>query len=84
MRSAREMFGDLGYEEVEVDSDNPKQYIRFTKSGGPVDISIDFDVKYKQISAYEFDWYYHDTCSYAVDIQEHKAINQMCKELGWL
>lgn len=70
MSKADEMFENLGYtKEVR------KKHIRyFIKNGFLLpDSEISFDRNYKWVSA-----------NFNLDMQELQAINQKCKELGWI
>lgn len=78
-KSAREMFEELGYKKFEND-----YWIYFSKETNgayPVD-RIYFIKNTKEIKAETFT--YDKTLTKNVTIPELKAINQMCKELGWL
>lgn len=74
-KSAREMFEELGYEKkqkIEIDRIGHKHICFRNKNNKFTTIHFDIDTK-------EFGkgWDY-------ITIPELKAINQMCKELGWL
>ena len=69
MRSAREMFEELGYKLVTDRND----YIQFG-----IEVGFSFCTPEKEFAAfvgYE---------SKNITMEEHKAINKMIEELGWL
>lgn len=72
MSKADKMFEKLGYD---VMSENDEK-IKYQDSGNE-DIYIDFDKKYKVISGCP-------TYDYFLDMDILQAINQKCKEMGWL
>ena len=69
MKSAREMFEELGY----VKSVTRDDGFYYTNFRGEWDINIKFDTNLKGI------W-----VSHIVSMEVLQAINQMCKELGWV
>ena len=72
--SAKEMFGELGYHFVQgMDC----IYYETTKNFDPYVIifNVDKTIVKKRFYSYEFEY---------ITYAELKAINQQCKELGWL
>lgn len=74
MKSARELFEELGYELVSQDS----TIIRYQKN---FDI-IEFYLSDNSIGVYD-DWYYEQTYN-EITMNELQAINKQVEELGWL
>lgn len=72
MSEADKMFKELGYDEK---TENEEK-IRYQDSGNE-DIYIKFIKKYKVIDGCP-------TYDYFLDMQILQAINEKCKELGWL
>lgn len=72
MKTAREMFEDLGYE-LKV---NDEYAIVFERKKG--DEIIEFNKKIETYYAQE----YHEPMD--IDVKTHKAIYTQMKELGWL
>lgn len=72
MSEADKMFKELGYDEITEDD----EYIKYQDSGNE-DLNIIFDKKYKVVCGFP-------TYDYFLDMEILKAINQKCKELGWL
>lgn len=69
--TAKEMFEEIGYEIIQSDEN------KINYSNG--NFYIEFDLKYRE----------YMSCSYNDDLlpitlEEHKAITQQMKELGWL
>lgn len=78
-KSAREMFEELGYEEFYDDEEYKEEHIQFIQDG----IFICFHKNEKRVETWELDDYF-DIYNHLISPQELQAINQMCKELGWL
>ena len=74
MKTAKEMFEDMGYELVSQDL----TIIRYEKD---FDI-IKFNLSDNTIEGYD-DWYYEKPFN-QIDMKELKAINKQVEELGWL
>lgn len=74
MKTAKEMFEELGYELVSQDS----TIIRYEKD---FDI-IKFNLSDNTIEVYD-DWYYEKPFN-QINMKELKAINKQCQELRWL
>lgn len=71
--SAKEMFEELGYECLETEY-NIYYYLEFRDYGDDTfDLGIKFDFSNQEIF-----------CELDIDIPLLKAINQQCKELGWI
>lgn len=71
MSKADKMFEELGYikQEKEWEEDEQVHYITYISNDTLIEFSL--DSKYINITS-------------IVNMQELKAINQKCKELGWL
>jgi hypothetical protein len=67
--SAKEMFEALGYRYMKTLSDEKHIWYRNSRTKS----EIVFNLTFKSISN-----------DYAIQLDELKAINQQCKELGWL
>lgn len=78
MKTADEMFEELGYEIVE----DLEERIMYSIIGEVVQHTITFDYKTKRFVAYAT---INGECPLMryVNMQEIKAINQKVKELGW-
>ena len=80
IKTAKEMFEELGYSyEYEYDDlIECKKYFTKTK----VTMVIQFDIEYKEyiIKLKNAPM----TISASIDLEEHKAIQQQMKELGWI
>lgn len=74
MKSARELFEELGYDLVRED----KEYLKYQKHQG---YTIEFDLL--EQTFYAYDDYMQYSCI-DINIKELQAINQMVNELGWL
>ncbi len=73
MSKTDEMFEELGYE---IDSTYEiKGHLHYCKEN----IKIDFDLERKNFYKYNLSGYRS-----SISMQELQAINQKCKELGWL
>lgn len=80
MKTAREMFEELGYtfhEDLGFDE------LEFRKDVEP-EIIISFDLSNKTVAVYDWGDYIDGFGTYYMSMQELHAINQMCRELGWL
>lgn len=66
--NAEEMFEKLGYKKEDFSSSG---YIYYERAEN--DEYFSFDLISKEISAY----------SYSITIEELRAINKQCEELGW-
>lgn len=75
---AQKMFEELGYKKVDR-YENKVSYERITPAGD--EEAIDFPINQGKYPT--FARFYNGKCSY-VFVRELKAINQQCKELGWL
>ena len=82
MKTAKELFEELGYEAT-TDNDEYKifnrddKYIEITKCNSKVDDNVYIDV-------YVYDYVKEERKFTCIDGKELQAINQMCRELGWL
>ena len=85
MSKADKLFEDLGYEKRADRDDCPNYttYIKYNK-GCSSGITISFSLDYKTICADTFDEDYEINVAHCITPLELKAINQKCKELGWL
>lgn len=75
MKTADEIFEELGYKILFKDKD----IIQYEFEGVYTDNEIKFDLKGKTILKE-----YSTGESQEITIQELQAINQKCKELGWI
>ena len=82
MKTAKEMFEELGYD-ILTDNEEYKiferdyKFIEITKCDSEIDDSVYIDV-------YFYDCFKDTKKFTSIDGKELQAINQMCKELGWL
>ena len=74
MKTAKEIFEELGYELVSKNS----TIIRYAKDFD----RIEFYLSDNTIGVYD-DWYYEQTYN-PITLQELQAINKQVEELGWL
>lgn len=75
--SAKEMFGKLGYEIVQ----NDMNWLRYgINTSEWYACFIDFNLREKNIEITNK----VDTFGKSIELEELKAINQQCKELGWI
>ena len=77
MKTAREMFEELGYEEMTREETKDK-YLCFNQNKYCGNW-IEFFLEYKEFHM----WVDEDYESVKLSMQELQAINQMCRELGW-
>lgn len=79
------MFEELGYEK-QCDKDDSERFITFIKYLNLSNrrVAISFDCWQESISATYFDDDYEYEEPYYFNMQELQAINEKCKELGWL
>lgn len=75
--SAKEMFEELGYEQ-EISENYFDRFIRYKKNAKRIVFRND-----KKIIPYE-DYGDMGEDGTLLDMNELKAINQQCKELGWI
>ena len=80
MKSAKEMFEELGYELKE----ETKKYLRYKKGVSKYDdgMWIAFDLSGKRIRLYTKTPQYNNNPRYA-DYKELQVINKQVEELGW-
>lgn len=71
MKSAREMFEELGYKKICDDAN----YIIYNFEGV-------FEIRFYK-SQQDFSIYYEEEIYNTIDIEELQAINQQINELGW-
>ena len=79
MKSAKEMFEELGYKAI-----NTQHSIEYIKWKGQKEQSIYFDSATKTLGIYIYDTYDDVYDILTVDMPTLKAINKQCEELGWL
>lgn len=79
MKTAREMFEELGYT---FHDDSCFDELEFRKDVEP-EIIISFDLSSKTVAVYDWGDYSDGFGTHYMSMQELQAINQMCKELGW-
>lgn len=76
--TAREMFKELGFEQIRNDG----CFIKYKKADNGIDKIITFSIMFRY-----FDLKYGDypfTAPYEFDIDTLKTINKQCEELGWI
>lgn len=75
MSKADEMLFDLGYKKVDLDF----LFSRFWEQWENVDLekTISFNTEDKYLK-------FEDENEYGISIQELQAINEKCRELGWI
>lgn len=79
--SAKEMFEALGYEQTQLTKFVKYTYKRYISNW----YHIMFDLEEKTIDCYiSNDSPFSPLEPYSITTNELKAINQQCKELGWL
>lgn len=78
MSEADKLFEELGYKKIE----ESKRYLRYSNSGRYGE-HIDFELKLKEIRATRVTTQGNTHFRY-INMQELKAINLKCKELGWI
>lgn len=78
MKTAREMFKKLGYEKQVYDD-----FIVYVKGNYIMFHIIEFHLKNKIVQSHREDCEIGNVIK-SLTVDELKAINQQCKELGWL
>lgn len=78
--SAKEIFEELGYEKV-----NEVPLLYQFNDGGYIK-NIEFSKSLKRIAFSSYEYYNNGKATEEnfINISELKAINQQCKELGWI
>lgn len=83
MKSAKEMFEELGYKQEE----NDKRYISYCLhyyEDKDCMRKIVFDLQYKIFLAYSpYNLEKYEDCSIFIELKELQAINKQVEELGW-
>ena len=82
MSEADKLFEELGYEKI----DNEKlKYIQFVRQINNITKeNINFHKKFKKVDIYFYDFKEHIELIKPISMQELKAINLKCLELGWI
>ena len=80
-KTADEMFEELGYEKNEKNTS--LLYIKYGASPS-YGVIISFNFLKKRVCANTFDEVAEWNDAYDINMQELKAINQKCKEKGWI
>lgn len=85
MKTADEMFEELGYEKS-VDRDDSERFTTYIKHNKDISngSTISFDHWEKRICADTFDEDYEWNEAYYFTTQELQAINKKCQELEWI
>lgn len=80
--SAKEMFEELGYE---IDEENDKEILYKMKWEISTSYYVGFDLDHKNFECFiTSDSPFEPAKSFAIDLDLLQAINQQCRELGWL
>lgn len=82
MSEADKIFEELGYEKI----DNKKiKHIRFIRQANKTTSeSINFHKIFEKVEVYFYDFEDSQELIKPITMQELKAINLKCKELGWI
>lgn len=80
-KSADKMFEELGYEKKE--RNNFITYIKYIGNGSR-GITFSFSLEHKTVCADTFDEDYEINIAHDLYMEELKAINKKCLELGWM
>ncbi len=78
--TAKEMFEELGFVSLLPDSYNTVRYERHDDFSND-DVVVVFEKDTKNVSVF---YQYDSIVPVSVNMELLKAINQQCKELGWL
>lgn len=82
MTEADKLFEELGYKKI--DSDKIK-HIRFIRQVNKTTReNIDFHKIFKTVEVYFYDFEGSQELTKPISVEELKAINLKCKELGWI
>lgn len=82
MSEADKLFEELGYEKID---NNKIKHIRFIRQANKTTKeNIDFHKIFKKVEAYFYDFEDHQELIKPISLEELKAINLKCKELGWI
>ena len=76
--TAREMFKELGFEQIRNDG----YFIKYKKADDGIDKIITFSIMFRYFDSKYGD--YPFTAPYEFDIDTLKAVNKQAEELGWL
>ena len=80
--TAKEMFEALGWELVDSPEDYRDEIIYYTKTQGSAVYDLDFYLDDK--TYYSYGIVKGHEIGYPLNTQEHLAITQQMKELGWI
>lgn len=82
MSEADKLFEELGYEKID---NNKIKHIRFIRQiNKNTKENIDFHKTFKKVEVYFYDFEDSEELIKPISMQELKAINLKCKELGWI
>ena len=82
MSESDKLLEELGYEKID---NNKIKYIRFIRQvNKTTKESINFHKIFKKVEVYFYDFEDHQELTKPISIEELKAINLKCKELGWI
>ena len=82
MSEADKLFEELGYEKID---NNKIKYIRFIRQvNKTTNESINFHKIFKKVEVYFYDFEDRQELTKPISIEELKAINLKCKQLGWI
>lgn len=80
--TAKEMFKVLGWKLGKLKDDEKDYIVYYQKKDGSAEYDLDFYLEDKSYYSYGYAKGYNINCPLSVD--EHKAIHQQMKELGWI
>ena len=78
MMTAKEMFKELGFEQIRNDG----YFIKYKKTDNGIDKIITFSIMFRYFDSKYGD--YPFTAPYEFDIDTLKAVNKQVEELGWI
>lgn len=82
MSEADRLFEELGYRKIDT---NKIKHIRFIRQANKTtNESINFHKVFKKVEVYFYDFEDHQELTKPISMEEIKAINLKCKELGWI
>lgn len=82
MSKADELFEELGYEKIDSNKIKHIRYIRLINK--TTKENINFHKNFKKVEVYFYDIEDYEELIKPISMQELKAINLKCKELGWI
>lgn len=82
MTEADKLFEELGYKKIDSDKIKHTRFIRQVNK--TTRENIDFHKIFKTVEVYFYDFEDHQELTKPISMEEIKAINLKCKELGWI